>query len=202
MPRSKQSNQIIRQETEKKILDSARIVFGRKGSSATMADVAEEARVSQGLAYRYFASKEEILTKLVKIAAQSGGGAATRIKEIQGTPGERLALLVTYILNDRRERPEFYQFLYQVLADEMMPDELRRLVRKNGRIILDAMRQLIIEGQTTGEVTKDDPDQMLTALIACIDGLVKRIDLGDPKTSNRRFPDARIILRMLKPESS
>ncbi len=201
MPRSKESNQRIREETEKKILDSARIVFGRKGSSATMADVAVEAGVSQGLAYRYFASREEILTTLVKRSAQSGGGPAARIKEIQGTPGERLTVLVSYLLKDRREHPEFYQFLYQVLADEKMPEELRKLVRKNGRIILDTMRQLIVEGQTSGQVAKDDPDQLLTALIACIDGLVKRINLGDPKTSNQNFPDDRIILRILKPDS-
>ncbi len=46
------------------ILEGARRVFARKGKAATMADVAEAAGVSQGLAYRYFASKQEIYREL------------------------------------------------------------------------------------------------------------------------------------------
>ena len=32
------------------------------------------------------------------------------------------------------------------------------------------MRQLIIEGQAAGEIVKDDPDQLLVALVACFKG--------------------------------
>jgi AcrR family transcriptional regulator len=203
MPRTQKANQAIREETRRRILGAARAVFARKGSGATMAEVAAEAGMSQGLAYRYFASKEEILTTLVKQTAEEGGAPAVRIqKATKGTPGERLALLVFYLVEDRRKRPEFNQFLYQVLADETMPDDLRRLVRRNGRIIQDLMRQLIIEGQAAGEVAKDDPDQLLAALMACIDGLVRRTALVDHEEAREHFPNARIILRMLKPEAS
>src|SRR5271157_948659 len=115
MPRTEQVNQLIRKETRNKILEAAQRVFANKGSSATMAEVAAEAGVSQGLAYRYFASKEEILTILVKHASDSGGGPEARIRRIRGTPVQRLALLISYIVEDRRERPEFNQFLYQAL---------------------------------------------------------------------------------------
>src|SRR5258708_8598648 len=65
MPRTKEANQHIREEQRAKILDGARKVFARKGMAATMAEVAAEASVSQGLAYRYFASKEAIFHLLV-----------------------------------------------------------------------------------------------------------------------------------------
>ncbi|MCL5068491.1 MAG: TetR/AcrR family transcriptional regulator, partial [Thaumarchaeota archaeon] len=198
-PRTEQANLLIREGQQRKILDAARKVFARKGGAATMAEVAAEADVSQGLAYRYFPSKEAILTTLVKQTAESGGGPALRIKEISGTPGKRLEILVSYIVEDRRERPEFYQFLYQVLADETMPDEFRRLVRRNGRVIQDTMRQLITEGQARGEIAKDDPDQLLAALMAIIDGL-RSTALLDPKDAKEHFPDTKIILRMLKPD--
>jgi Transcriptional regulator len=198
--RSKQQNEMARKNATEKILKAAAAVFAAKGQAATMADIAAEAGISQGLAYHYFTSKEEILTTLVKKVAESGGGPAERIQKIKGTPGTRLELLVTYILEDRRENPGFSQLLHQVLTDDAMPNELKQLVMKNGKVIQDAMRQLIVEGQATGEVAKDDPDQLMIALLACFDGLMKRASMLDPADSKKYFPDAKIILRMLKPE--
>ena len=98
-----------------------------------MSEVAEEAGISQGLAYRYFPSKEAILTTLVRQMAESGGGAAVRLGKIPGSPGERLYPFISYVLESRREQPEFYQFLYQVLYDEKVPDELREVVSRSGK---------------------------------------------------------------------
>ena len=41
-------------------------VFARKGLRATITDIAKEAGVSQGLAYRYFPSKEAIFHTLLR----------------------------------------------------------------------------------------------------------------------------------------
>ncbi len=103
MPRNKEANEKTRKKTTQKILEGAIAVFATKGSSATMADIAAKAGVSQGLAYRYFKSKEEIFATLIKQADEAGGGPAERISQIQGTPGTRLALLITYILEDIRK---------------------------------------------------------------------------------------------------
>lgn len=199
MPKSEDENQKIRDEQRTNILRAAMSVFAQKGSAATMAEIAAEAKISQGLSYRYFPSKEAMLATLVKEAAQSGGGPAARVKKIQGTPGERLALLVSYILNDRRERPQYYQFLYQVLADETIKSDLKQTVRENGRIIQDEIKQLIAQGQTSGEIAKDDPEQLFIALVACIDGLVKWAS-WEGLNDKDNFPDAKIVLRMLKPD--
>ncbi|MDA4117254.1 MAG: TetR/AcrR family transcriptional regulator [Thaumarchaeota archaeon] len=188
-----------RDEKTQRILNAARKVFARKGSAATMADVAAEAGLSQGLAYRYFPSKDAILTTLVRQIAESGGGPAARIDGIPGTAGARLHILLSGIIESRREQPEFYQFLHRVLADESLPNELRDVVRKNGQVIQGKIRDLIVEGQAAGEVAKDDPDQLLAAIMACLEGMLRRTEL-DPKGSIGHFPDARIILRMLRPD--
>ena len=60
MPRTEQAFEEMRAMANRKILDAARRVFARKGLGATISDIAEEAGVSQGLAYRYFSSKEAI----------------------------------------------------------------------------------------------------------------------------------------------
>lgn len=203
MTRNKQANEEIRKETTQKILDAATAVFAAKGRAATMADIAAKAQVSQGLAYHYFASKEEIFSTLLKQAwAKAGGGPAQRIGQIQGTPGQRLTLLITYILESIRQTPGISQIMYNALEDENTPNDLKALIQRNGEAIQEIMRQFIVEGQAAGEIAKDDPDQLLVALLACFNGLMKRATMLDPKDANSHFPDAKIMLRMLlKPEN-
>ena len=198
MPRTEEANQRIREEQRTKILDGARKVFARKGMAATMAEVAAEASVSQGLAYRYFASKEAIFHELVEQAVQTGIAGIQRIPRMPGTPGERLELLVSKAWEGRREHPEYYQVLYQVLDDEATSGDIRELIGKQGKAYLDVLRQLIVEGQATGEVARGDPDQLVIVILACLDGLT-RLALRDPEQVKKHFPDIGIILRIFKP---
>jgi len=192
----------MREDAKEKILDAARTVFARRGTAATMSEVAEEAGISQGLAYRYFPGKEAILTTLIRQMAESGRGFSARFKEIRGTPGERLSTLISHILESRREQPEFYQFLYQVFYDEKVPNDLREVVVRSGDVVQGMIRQVIVEGQATGEIAKDDPDQLVGAIMACLDGLSRRMLTQEPDAARASLPDARVIMRMLKPDPS
>ena len=198
MPRSEEANQRIREEQRAKILEGARKVFARKGMAATMAEVAAEASVSQGLAYRYFANKEAIFHELVEQAVQNGIAGIQRIPRMPGTPGERLELLVSKAWEGRREHPEYYQVLYQVLDDEATSRDISELIGKQGHAYLDMLKQLIVEGQATGEVARGDPDQLVIVILSCLDGLT-RLALRDPEQVKKHFPDIGIILRIFKP---
>src|SRR5712664_2683066 len=123
MQSTEAANQRLRETQRAKILDGARNIFARKGKAATMAEVAEAAGVSQGLAYRYFANKEEIFRELIDQALQSGLASPQRILQMPGTPGERLVFLVSRLIEGRRERPEFHQLFDQVLSDEAAPND-------------------------------------------------------------------------------
>ncbi len=57
------------------------------------------------------------------------------------------------------------------------------------------MRQLIVEGQAIGEIVDGDPDQLMVALLACFNGLLKRATMLDPNDAKNHFPEAKIILR-------
>jgi AcrR family transcriptional regulator len=198
MPRTEAENQRLREEQRAKILAAARKVFARKGIAATMADVAAAAEVSQGLAYRYFANKDALFRALVEQTILSALSGIQHVLELPTSPGERLDLLVTRVLQARREHPEFFQLFQQVLSDEATPADLRQLVSKRSQSYQDAIRQLIVEGQAIGEVAAGDPDQLITAIMACFEGL-SRLALRDPQQVKNHFPDAAIILRMLKP---
>jgi AcrR family transcriptional regulator len=197
MPRTEEAKQRFREEQRAKILDAARRVFARKGLAATVDDVATEASVSHGLAYRYFANKEAIFYALVEQAMQAPSARLQRFLEMPGTPGERLNLLVSEFV-ESRQHPEPYQLLDQVLSSEATPDDLHELVHRRSQILQDVLKQLIIEGQITGEVAAGDPDQLVRAIFACLEGLTRWATYY-PEQYNEHFPDAGIFLRMLKP---
>jgi AcrR family transcriptional regulator len=75
--------------TRERILEAALLLFAEKGYEATtMRDVAREAGASLGLAYRYFASKEEFALALYMRLAEGSEGWA-REGLVGGTVAER-----------------------------------------------------------------------------------------------------------------
>ena len=197
MPRTAAANQHVRETQRAKILDAARKVFALKGTAATMSDIAAAAEISQGLAYRYFASKEALFHELVTQTAESGVANVQRVMDMPGTPGERLEFLLHVLFGNRPEIHEHYQLSFRTLNDEATPDVLRDLLRRQGQTLQDVLRQLIVEAQASGEVLAGDPDQLVIAVIACFEG-VSRLALRRSERVEQHFPDASIILRMLK----
>src|SRR5258708_911336 len=164
MPRTPAANQRRREAQREKILAGARKVFARKGMETTMAEVAAEAAVSHGLAYHYFANKEALFHALVEQTLQTDPAGLQRVFEGPGTPGERLALLLTKLVSFRRENPEWYQILDQVERSETTPNDLRELMDRQGQLFFTVLRQLITDGQATGDVATGDPDQLVSAV--------------------------------------
>jgi len=203
MPRTPEANQRIREAQRAKILESARSVFARKGMEATITDIAAEAQISIGLAYRYFADKEEIFSKLIKQTVPEGSAGLQKLVEMPGTAGERLATLISRILGARgqREPLEAHQLLHRALDTGAMPEETREWLSKRYQMLLTTMRQLIVEGQVEGSVTPGDPDQLVAVMSACLDGLT-RWALRDPEQFRTYVPDARIVLRLFQPETA
>ena len=105
MPRTEEANQRIREAQRAKILEAARNVFARHGLAATMAEVATEAGVSYGLAYRYFVNKEALFRALVEQSLQVNDTAFQRFEALPGTPGEHLERLITGLVTNRRDHP-------------------------------------------------------------------------------------------------
>ena len=197
MPRSEEAKQRLREEQRAHILEAAKRVFARKGASATMDDIATEASISHGLIYRYFVSKEAILQILLEQAFQANPITLQSFLEMPLSPGERLNKLVSKLIESRRQ-PEFIQLLDRMHNSEATPDELREMMHQRGYALVHVMRQLIVEGQAAGEVAADDPDQLVRAILACIDGLTRWAEYR-PENYGEHFPDASIFLRMLKP---
>lgn len=199
MPRSEEAKQRLRDEQRTHILEAARRVFARKGPAATMDDIATEASVSHGLPYRYFASKDAILHAITEQAFQANPLTAVQELDKAKTPGERLRVLLTGFIEIRRH-PEHQQLLDHIRNSEATPEELRELVHKRAHALRDIIRQEIVKGQESGEIVAGDPDQLLRAIYACLDGITRWAEYY-PEEYTEHFPAAEIFWRMLKPEN-
>src|SRR5947208_16009730 len=91
MPRTEEANQKIRDERRRHILNTAVKVFARQGLEATrIADIAAAGEMSQGLVYRYFASKEEIYAAVLEGGTLRPLEAARAIAQQNISPTEKL----------------------------------------------------------------------------------------------------------------
>jgi len=71
-PKSKEQIEIIRDKSINKILNSALNLFSKNGySNTSMNEIAKYAKISKGLIYNYFTSKEELLSRVIKHGMES-----------------------------------------------------------------------------------------------------------------------------------
>ena len=82
-----------------------------------------------------------------------------------------------------------------------LPTDIHHKLNAHGLEIRGVLRRLIIEGQAKGEISKDEPDQLVDVILACLEGLSMRLAYSDPSTEVQ-LPDAGIILRLLGPNPS
>src|SRR5215467_10982689 len=199
MPRTEEANQRIREERREQILDTASRVFARKGLAGTrIADIASEGEMSQGLIFRYFASKEEVFAAVVEKALQSSTGLAQAALEQPCSPLEKLRWLLQIMLPGMWLKPDYALVVLHALNSETTPSEVRERVLEQSILTLQLYRQLIVEGQEAGEVVQDDPDVLTLAFAACTQGISSGVLYLPRALGIDGPPDPEVVLRLLK----
>ncbi len=197
-PRSTQVNQLLHEEQKERILSAALPVFAQKGLAATkMADIAAAAEMGYGSVYHYFPDKEAIFTALIQQMMQGSIQHTQEALAMPGTPWERLQWWLSHTMIWVRKHPEITLFITQVLTNEQEHRELRQLAYQLSRAAQSELRQLIVEGQEAGQVVSGNPDQLAMAVPSCLHGLAIEATF-DPDRAREDFPDAEMLLRLLK----
>ena len=196
-PRTEESNERIREEQKERILQAAMTVFAHNGYSETkMSDIAAAAQVSYGLAYHYFANKEAMFTALIQKALKGALDLMQYARMQPGTPWDRLRWLASEMLRGAQDEPEYEMVVLQALTSSAVPEEARKMVLDESRLVHEALKLLIIDGQASGEVVAEDPDLLATAFEWCIQGMV--FGMSYQEDGPARLPGVETVLRMLK----
>jgi AcrR family transcriptional regulator len=198
MPRTEEANERIRKERKELVLQAAARVFARKGLADTkVADIAAEAGMSHGLAYRYFETKEELFAAVVKRATVGATQLGERVSAEPGTPWEKLRHLTREMLDGIARMPEYSLVVLHALSNVAVPFEVRELAQGQALIIRDVLTTLIREGQHTGEVGAGDAEQLAMIFLSCIQGLA--VSANFLPTYAPAIPEADTVLRLLRP---
>lgn len=114
-PRKREDNEKIREQTSMRLLEGALRVFAKHGYHASsMSEIAKEAKVSKGLAYHYFSSKEDLLVSIAEKRLQQYLPLFKGLNEIVDAE-ERLDFLINFVSEElvkKTDELRFYNALY------------------------------------------------------------------------------------------
>jgi AcrR family transcriptional regulator len=201
MPRSAEANRLVRERQRANLLDAARRLIA-SGGPVTMESLAKEAGVSQGLAYRYFRSKEALFRAMMEASLRSSGTMMSRLNELPGSPRDQLEQLVTKVLERRRQNPEFYQFFFRAMSERRFRSRPGNAMHQRFRDFESGMRRLVVAAQRGGEMPPDDPDELVLTVIGCLQGIWRGMSRDREDGTVPPIPRAEIVLRLLGPRGA
>lgn len=180
MPRISDAHRERRRE---QILEAARRCFIRKGfHQSSMADVFAEAGLSAGAVYRYFRSKDEIITAIAEEVVGHVTDLLVPLVEQEPTPTLDSVIRDGLLSVDDLAFGEygFAQLAPQVWAEALRNDQLLGVIRSRYAVVREALSRLIVAEQKAGRVDVDaEPDDVAAVLFGSIIGyLLQRLLFG------------------------
>ncbi|MHB1651504.1 MAG: TetR/AcrR family transcriptional regulator [Desulfitobacteriaceae bacterium] len=197
-PRNVEANKQIRDERQEQILRAALQVFARKGLAATkISDIAAAAKLSHGLIYHYFKSKDEIFTVLATLALETSRKIIIDASNLPGTPWERLKAMTEAIVPTAYQGigPYYFLIVIQAFTSEAVPEQVKELAAMQSSVYTEYLVPLIREGQQGGEVVEGDPLQLAVSYTSMIQGIAVEKTLGG---EGLPLPTPEMVLRLLK----
>jgi len=169
-------------DTEKRILDAARIVFVRRGTAgARMQEIAEEAGVNQALLHYYFRSKERLAATIFREAAGRLLPAVIGVFNSDATFEHKVEQFVHMYIDTVRKSPFLPAYVMSELHHH--PERVEAMLESAGvdHITMAAMLRKGIGAQLEAQAAKGlmrpiAPEQFILNLM----GLVVMPFIGKP----------------------
>ncbi len=135
MPRTKEQFEKIRKETRAKILNTALELFAKKGySNTSISEIAKSAKISKGLAYNYFESKQKLMEEVIQILFVEIGSMFS-ILETTKDPFEKVQVMIDLMFDWLEDKEDFWR-LY---ASLLMQAEIKETIEKISGNFLEEM---------------------------------------------------------------
>ena len=173
-PRTEAQNETLRAKRRHELLQAAQCVFARKGfHAANVADVAAEARVSQGTVYHYFESKELLLMAVFEAWETAPlHQDLQRSLEVEPTAAGRLAVIAHAAAQRLSGRFDLLSAEVEFWSHIPRHAAIRKGFRRIFAQMATEVAQVIQQGIDSGEFRSVDANMLARLLIATYDGLV------------------------------
>jgi AcrR family transcriptional regulator len=172
-----QRRQEEKEARRESIIDAAEAVFSARGfEGATMADIAEQARLSRALVYVYFKDKEELMLAITLRGLQLLRRSFERAVAKANTGLAKVEAIGRAYIEFGRTQPDYFQ---PIARAETKPtavnSELEEACQREGaklcRITADAVRTGIEDGSIDSSIS--DPDAYAFVLWGLVHGIVQ-----------------------------
>jgi len=195
MPRSDETFQQIRDDRRTQILEVAKQMILEKGlSSIKISDIAKTVGMSQGLFYRYFPSKEDVLITIIEEATTELKEKASIISQLKGNSYEVLFGLTEHLIENFHENPKRNQLIRHGLA---YPGKAQDLANEASTLLQKQIYEIIVKGQNDGSIVKVEPMKLVVIYLSLMQGLASSLYFFKDYTDSN-FPDIDTILRTFK----
>ncbi|WP_248962719.1 TetR/AcrR family transcriptional regulator [Sphaerisporangium perillae] len=169
------------------LLDAARRVVLERGISNTrVADIAKATNVSGGLIHYHFATKDELITAMLRVTID---GEVARLKELvqaEGPAAERLDRVLRYYI-PRSRTDQSWLLWIDAFAAGLRETVVRDILLELETAWIGAVEQVIQAGVDSGAFTCDDPHGAAERLDSMLDGLIIRYTLHPSVLSRGRL---------------
>lgn len=184
-------------ERKEELYACAGRVFSAKGYSGTkISDIAAAARISQGLLYRYFDSKEALFTELIRESFQKLNAAATALEQTSSPAHEKIVRALTTIISNMESHPAFSErvlLIAQASISDGIPEQTKEVIRSESGKPYESIARIMACGQQEGTILAGSPMELSTLFWTSIKGLaLHKVSQGQ----DFKAPDVGIIARM------
>lgn len=178
------------------ILHAGLNLFIRKGYGSTkIADIAEEANMSMGLLFHYFASKEKLYEELIRLGC---AGTQLELDNTDACPLQTLKTAADEILKNLKENPTYakmFVLMEHAQNNDIIPEAAKAMLSQVN--IIQSSIPLISEGQKLGEIREGSPWALSVAFWCSLQGIAEELALH-PETP---CPEADWLIDILKNQS-
>lgn len=190
-------------EKTQEILGAAARCIARDGfRGASIASICEEAGISPGHLYHYFASKEEILVALTSIGLERF---AERFAEMMKSDDAIGTLTAEIGSHKGKKRDPQHQVMSRLVLEMLVEADrnptIARIVRKSSATLRGLLVDFIENGQRRGQIDPGlDPAVTAGMLLSVMDGM-RTLTIRDPNADMNRSLDMlnTVITRLLSP---
>jgi AcrR family transcriptional regulator len=129
-PRTKEQFEKIRKSSRTEILSAALKLFATNGFHATsISQISEEAGISKGLMYNYFASKDELLRELIKEGFEQLGELMISVHE-ETNPREALKKIIHLSFSHIKNNATYWKLYMSLILQSVSQKEVEKMMIK------------------------------------------------------------------------
>lgn len=173
-PRSTEQNLLIREKAIEKIENAAMTTFSIYGYHATTIKlIAKEGKLSYGLVYHYFPSKEKLFIKIVENSLLKSRETITKGLNFDGTAWDKLENLAKVLIEELRNSNAFQYFfiILQAMTQGKSIPNLLSVIEEKSKFHYEAIIPIIMQAQKEGKISPKDPTILAGVFFSLFQGL-------------------------------